>query len=298
MTERHGWRAGVDETDIEECCERIRELKENGHLFAPDEAGFQSAACSLVLLMEDGGTAMDFDTGCRALDALMERSGVGECLPIEFRCGSEAGSRDVIDQLIGYARREGRRQGRKIQFSQTVGGVLTDRCMAGSTGYSALSGIRRGMGSRKAVRIYGAKNDLLFAGINHAGLIGLKGLLDAEDELFSGRLSRLLRKGEDMVFAFYHYMADLPAEIVLTAAPGGRMQIGGVCGEIIGNVWDGAEAGRSASTAGEERAVCAACWARPFCVKAREQSCGAFREKAERRIVLDMLAALTDGRTE
>ena len=36
MKEKHGWRAGVDEMDIEECYDQVCELKETGKLFAPD----------------------------------------------------------------------------------------------------------------------------------------------------------------------------------------------------------------------------------------------------------------------
>jgi len=269
MTERHGWRAGVDETDIEDCYERIRELKENGHLFVPDEDGAapEKMDGSLTLLMEDGGAAMDFDTGCRALNQLMECSGKGACLSVEFRCGSPEENAEVTERLIGYARREGRMRGRAFLFLRTVNGVLTDEWMAGSTGRSVIREIRRAERGG-AVRIYGGKNDFPLASIDAGRLRELNNLMEADDDLFCERLNGLIRRDGGTVFAFYHYVVDLQQERIITVAPGGNLSAGSDCGLSIGNVWDGAEWDDRQSVLPEE--------------------------KMERRILLEMLGVLTD----
>ena len=78
-----------------------------------------------------------------------------------------------------------------------------------------------------------------------------------------------------MLFSFCHYAVDLPAERILSAGSGGNLSAGS--NEQISS-----------------REACRNCWARMVCMERENKNCALFRKKAEQRIVLEILAALTE----
>ncbi len=153
MNEKHGWRAGVDEMDIEECYDQVRELKETGKLFAPDTfepmadtlkqktSGVIKALCMHIAhtcnlncsycfasqgKYHGDRAVMSFDVGKRALDFLVENSGTRRNLEVDFFGGEPLMNFDVVKQLVAYARSIEKEKGKNFRFTLTTNGMLID----------------------------------------------------------------------------------------------------------------------------------------------------------------------------
>ena len=75
-----------------------------------------------------GGTRrlMSFDTGRRAIDFLLEKSGDRENLEMDFFGGEPLMNFEVVKQLVGYARSKEAETGKKFRFTITTNGMLLD----------------------------------------------------------------------------------------------------------------------------------------------------------------------------
>jgi len=153
MKEKHGWRAGVDEMDIEECYDQVCELKETGKLFAPDTfepmagqlkqktSGVIKALCMHIAhtcnlncsycfasqgKYHGDRAVMSFEVGKRALDFLVENSGTRRNLEVDFFGGEPLMNFDVVKQLVAYARSIEKEKGKNFRFTLTTNGMLID----------------------------------------------------------------------------------------------------------------------------------------------------------------------------
>ena len=143
----------VDKTEIEDCYNQIAELKDEGSLFTEDTfepmagvlkektAGVVKALCLHVahtcnLNCEycfasqgkyNGERAvMDFETGKRALDFLIENSGTRTNLEVDFFGGEPLMNWQVVKDLVKYARSVEKDHGKNFRFTLTTNGVLVD----------------------------------------------------------------------------------------------------------------------------------------------------------------------------
>ena len=143
----------VDKTEIEDCYNQIAELKDEGSLFTEDTfepmagvlkektAGVVKALCLHVahtcnLNCEycfasqgkyNGERAvMDFETGKRALDFLIENSGTRTNLEVDFFGGEPLMNWQVVKDLVKYARSIEKDHGKNFRFTLTTNGVLVD----------------------------------------------------------------------------------------------------------------------------------------------------------------------------
>lgn len=69
---------------------------------------------------------MDFETGKRALDFLIENSGTRRNLEVDFFGGEPLMNFDVVKKLVGYARSIEKEKGKNFRFTLTTNGVLID----------------------------------------------------------------------------------------------------------------------------------------------------------------------------
>ena len=143
----------VDKAEIEDCYDQIVELKNEGSLFTEDTfepmagvlkektAGVVKALCLHVahtcnLNCEycfasqgkyNGERAvMDFETGKRALDFLIENSGTRTNLEVDFFGGEPLMNWQVVKDLVKYARSIEKDHGKNFRFTLTTNGVLVD----------------------------------------------------------------------------------------------------------------------------------------------------------------------------
>ncbi len=143
----------VDIKEIEDCYDQISELKAEGSLFTEDTfepmagvlkektAGVVKALCLHVahtcnLNCEycfasqgkyNGERAvMDFETGKRALDFLIENSGTRTNLEVDFFGGEPLMNWQVVKDLVKYARSVEKDHGKNFRFTLTTNGVLVD----------------------------------------------------------------------------------------------------------------------------------------------------------------------------
>ena len=143
----------VDKTEIEDCYNQIAQLKDEGSLFTEDTfepmagvlkektAGVVKALCLHVahtcnLNCEycfasqgkyNGERAvMDFETGKRALDFLIENSGTRTNLEVDFFGGEPLMNWQVVKDLVKYARSIEKDHGKNFRFTLTTNGVLVD----------------------------------------------------------------------------------------------------------------------------------------------------------------------------
>lgn len=139
------------EKDIESCYEEVKELYNDGVLFSEDDyaqfakysvAALVKAMCLLVeqdcnLRCEycfagtgDYGTGkrmhMDFKTGKKAMDFLLENSGDRENLELDFFGGEPLMNWDVVKQLVEYGRSREKEFGKRFRFTITTNGMLLD----------------------------------------------------------------------------------------------------------------------------------------------------------------------------
>ena len=146
-------RFGVPESEVEECCDDIAELKAAGKLFAPDEfepmagelkartAGVVKALCLHVAhtcnlncsycfasqgKFNGERALMSFEVGKRALDFLIENSGSRHNLEVDFFGGEPLMNFDVVKRLTEYARSIEKQHSKNFRFTLTTNGVLID----------------------------------------------------------------------------------------------------------------------------------------------------------------------------
>ncbi len=142
----------VNEAEIRECLDDIKELEKAGKLFSEDE--FENLAfnyknnskiikalclhiahscnlnCSYCFAGQgkyQGASAlMSFETGKRAFDFLIENSGTRRNLEVDFFGGEPLMNFDVVKQLVAYARSIEKEKGKNFRFTLTTNGVLID----------------------------------------------------------------------------------------------------------------------------------------------------------------------------
>lgn len=143
----------VSKQDIADCFSDIQELKEAGKLFAKDifeEQKFEmknrntvvkalclhvahtcNLNCEYCFAAQgkfNGRTGlMDFETGKRALDFLIENSGTRKNLEVDFFGGEPLMNFEVCKQLVAYARSIEKEKNKNFRFTLTTNGVgITD----------------------------------------------------------------------------------------------------------------------------------------------------------------------------
>ncbi len=138
------------EEDIRSSFTELQELYEEGALFAPDEyerfAQYMVASPVKALCLHiahdcnlrckycfastgdfgGGRSLMDFATGKKAIDFLMERSQGRRNLEIDFFGGEPLMNFDVVKQIVAYAREKEKEFGKNIRFTITTNGMLLD----------------------------------------------------------------------------------------------------------------------------------------------------------------------------
>ena len=153
MKEKYGGCPDITDADIEECYEQVAELRDTGKLFSPDTfepmagtlkektRGVVKALCLHIAhtcnlncsycFASQGKyhgerAVMDFETGKRALDFLIENSGTRRNLEVDFFGGEPLLNFDVVKQLVKYAREVEGKHGKNFRFTLTTNGVLID----------------------------------------------------------------------------------------------------------------------------------------------------------------------------
>lgn len=140
-----------NENDIEECYKEIVSLYNDKILFSEDDyekyalTAIESPIKAMCLhIAHDcnlrckycfastgdfgtGRTLMDFETGRRAIDFLIENSGDRKFLELDFFGGEPTLNFDVVKQVVEYARSKEEENNKKFRFTITTNGVhLTD----------------------------------------------------------------------------------------------------------------------------------------------------------------------------
>ena len=153
MKKKYGGCPDITDADIEECYEQVAELRDTGKLFSPDTfepmagtlkektRGVVKALCLHIAhtcnlncsycFASQGKyhgerAVMDFETGKRALDFLIENSGTRRNLEVDFFGGEPLLNFDVVKQLVKYAREVEGKHGKNFRFTLTTNGVLID----------------------------------------------------------------------------------------------------------------------------------------------------------------------------
>lgn len=153
MNEKYADKDGISEKDIEECYAQVEGLKKSGKLFVPDNfkemagmlkektSGVVKALCLHVAhtcnlncsycFASQGKYSgeraiMDFETGKRALDFLIENSGSRKNLEVDFFGGEPLMNFDVVKKLVEYARSVEKEAGKNFRFTLTTNGMLVD----------------------------------------------------------------------------------------------------------------------------------------------------------------------------
>jgi len=149
---------GLDESQIVELFDDIEQLTKNGALFAKDSyaaaeksVGEQpiKALCMNVSHMCNmtcsycfasgrgygGGQAlMSLETGKRAIDFLIENSKGRKNLDVDFFGGEPLLNWSVVKDIVSYARKKERENGKKFRFTLTTNGLLIDEDVIEFTG--------------------------------------------------------------------------------------------------------------------------------------------------------------------
>ena len=153
MAAKYAGRDDISAGDIEECYAQVETLKNQGKLFAPDTfepmAGVLKRKTSNVvkaLCLHVAHTCnlnceycfasqgkyhgeraiMDFETGKRALDFLIENSGSRTNLEVDFFGGEPLMNWDVVKKLVEYARSVEKQHKKNFRFTLTTNGMLVD----------------------------------------------------------------------------------------------------------------------------------------------------------------------------
>ena len=138
------------EEELKDALDDVTELAKNGQLFVKDEyecliedvkkrktvvkalclhiAHDCNLACKYCFAEEGeyhGRRAlMDFETGKKALDFLIENSGSRRNLEVDFFGGEPLMNFDVVKQLVAYGREQEKLHDKKFRFTLTTNGVL------------------------------------------------------------------------------------------------------------------------------------------------------------------------------
>ena len=153
MTEKYEGKDGITREDIEECYDQVVELRDSGKLFSPDTfepmagtlkektRGVVKALCLHIAhtcnlncsycFASQGKyhgerAVMDFETGKRALDFLIENSGKRHNLEVDFFGGEPLLNFDVVKRLVKYAREVEKKHNKNFRFTLTTNGMLID----------------------------------------------------------------------------------------------------------------------------------------------------------------------------
>ena len=160
LLEKYADRPDVTEEELRQCLASVQSLKDAGKLFTPDTFAPQAGTikersgdvvkalclhvahtCNLNCAYcfagqgkyhgpDAGGgdrALMSFETGKRALDFLIERSGSRRNLEVDFFGGEPLMNWDVVKQLVAYARSVEAESGKHFRFTLTTNGMLIDR---------------------------------------------------------------------------------------------------------------------------------------------------------------------------
>lgn len=142
----------VNDDEVRECIDDIKELEENKKLFTPDV--FENMAfewknnskvikalclhiahtcnlnCSYCFASQgkyQGDRAlMSFEVGKQAFDFLIANSGTRKNLEVDFFGGEPLMNWDVVKQLVNYARSIEKEHNKNFRFTLTTNGVLID----------------------------------------------------------------------------------------------------------------------------------------------------------------------------
>lgn len=139
-----------EEDEIKSCYNEVKELYNQEILYSEDDyekyakyavAAPVKAMCLLVAMdcnlrceycfastgdYGHGRMIMDFTTGKKALDFLLENSGDRENLEVDFFGGEPLMNFDVVKQLVEYGRSKEKEYNKKFRFTMTTNGVLLD----------------------------------------------------------------------------------------------------------------------------------------------------------------------------
>ena len=153
MTKKYEGKDGITKQDIEECYNQVAELRDSGKLFSPDTfepmagtlkektRGVVKALCLHIAhtcnlncsycFASQGKyhgerAVMDFETGKRALDFLIENSGKRHNLEVDFFGGEPLLNFDVVKRLVEYARSVEKKHNKNFRFTLTTNGMLID----------------------------------------------------------------------------------------------------------------------------------------------------------------------------
>lgn len=152
ILDKYANREDVTPDDIDLCFEDIEALIKDGRLFAKD--AFENSAldfkkrqgvlkaiclhvahdCNLACKYCFAGKGeydgpkglMSFETGKRALDFLVEKSGTRKNLEVDFFGGEPLLNRDVCKRLVEYGRSIEKEHNKNFRFTLTTNGVLVD----------------------------------------------------------------------------------------------------------------------------------------------------------------------------
>lgn len=143
----------LTQDDILQCIDEIEELKKEGKLFSENQDAFVTvdllkerksvikalclhiahtcnlncAYCFASQGRYHGERAlMDFETGKRALDFLVENSGARKNLEVDFFGGEPLMNFEVVKKLVAYARGIEKEKKKNFRFTLTTNGVLID----------------------------------------------------------------------------------------------------------------------------------------------------------------------------
>ncbi|MCC8110520.1 MAG: thioether cross-link-forming SCIFF peptide maturase [Ruminococcus sp.] len=139
-----------DRADVLSCYDEIVEAEKDGILFASDDyepyAKFMVSSpiksmclniahdCNLRCQycfastgdFGEGRKLMTFETGKKAVDFLLERSGDRKNLEMDFFGGEPLMNFSVVKQIVAYARSREAEYGKKFRFTITTNGILLD----------------------------------------------------------------------------------------------------------------------------------------------------------------------------
>ncbi len=146
-------REDISAADIAECYEQVKQLKEDGKLFAPDTfeamagqlkqktAGVVKALCLHIAhtcnlncsycfasqgKYHGDRAVMSYEVGKQALDFLIAHSGTRRHLEVDFFGGEPLMNFDVVKQLVNYARSVEKQHNKEFRFTLTTNGLLID----------------------------------------------------------------------------------------------------------------------------------------------------------------------------
>ena len=152
ILDKYSKRDDVTPEDIDLCFEDIEALIKDGRLFAKD--AFENSAldfkkrqgvlkaiclhvahdCNLACKYCFAGKGeydgpkglMSFETGKRALDFLVEKSGTRKNLEVDFFGGEPLLNWEVCKELVKYGREQEKEHGKNFRFTLTTNGVLVN----------------------------------------------------------------------------------------------------------------------------------------------------------------------------